>query len=139
MAPNLLKYALNMGDMRPEPIRSKVMFGGKYKEALENLMEILEEMFEWAEAEHFVIDSVIPGNNNIRLRITETEMGEQIIVNCVFWYHHNDQRYGLINIDLVTTGYKQKTKTHFVGTFGILDHENIKTRVCNDLITSVAF
>ncbi|MFZ4462110.1 MAG: hypothetical protein ACOYN2_06575 [Patescibacteria group bacterium] len=46
MAPNLLKYALNMGDMRPEPIRSKVMFGGKYKEALENLMEILEEMFE---------------------------------------------------------------------------------------------
>ncbi|MFZ4462109.1 MAG: hypothetical protein ACOYN2_06570 [Patescibacteria group bacterium] len=82
---------------------------------------------------------MIPGNNNIRLRITETEMGEQIIVNCVFWYHHNDQRYGLINIDLVTTGYKQKTKTHFVGTFGILDHENIKTRVCNDLITSVAF
>lgn len=139
MAPNLIKYALNMGDMRPEPIRSKVMFGGKYKEALENLMQMLEDTFEWAEAEHFVIDSVIPGNNNIRLRITETEMGEQVIVNCVFWYHHNDQRYGLINIDLVTTGYKQKTKTQFVGTFGILDHENIKNRVCNDLITSVAF
>lgn len=139
MAPNLLKYALNMGDMRVAPIKSKVMFAWNFKAELAKLIDKLEETFEAIQTKHFVVDSAIPGNTNIKIRLTDTELGEQMIVNCVFWYHHDDKRYGRINIDLVTSGYTQKNKVHFVWTFGILDTAGIEQKVCHDLVEIVKF
>lgn len=77
--------------------------------------------------------------NNIRLRISEPELGAEMIVNCVFWYHHEDERYGYINIDLVTSGLSRKGETRFVGAFNITDRAKIKDKVWRHLMGTVKF
>lgn len=129
-----------MDDLWKTSIKSKAKFSGNYKEELKGLVDLLDAAFEeksdWG---HFRIDSVASARTNIRLRISDTEFGDEIIVNCVFWYHHTDERYGHINVDLVTTGFSKKPETRFVGKFPITEHEAIKEKIWHDLSATVKF
>ncbi len=67
------------------------------------------------------------------MRIEDIERNLERIVNCVFWHHHDDERYGYINIDLVMTEFGMKSKTRFVGRFRVTDGEGIKNAVLKDI------
>ncbi|MDQ1343521.1 MAG: hypothetical protein QG650_240 [Patescibacteria group bacterium] len=129
-----------MDDLWRKSIKSKSRFTGKYKEELEKLIDLLDRTFEEeTEWGHFRIDSVMSARNNIRLRISDPEFGAELIVNCVFWYHHTDERYGYVNIDLVISGLSRKPEPRLVGKFGITDHDTIRAKVCHDLMKCVKF
>ena len=100
--------------MWKKPIKSKAKFAGKYKDELESLMDEIQETLENASCARFEVESVLPSGNKLRTRINDPELGGQIIVNCVFWYHHSDERYGYVNVDLVTSGLSKKTETKLV-------------------------
>lgn len=126
--------------MWKKPIKSKSRFSGDYKKELAKLVDSLDETFEnptdWG---HFVIDSVQSASTNVRLRVSDPDFGGQMIVNCVLWYHHDDEKYGYVNVDLVTSGLSRKTETRFVGKFNVSDHEAIVEKVCRDLSNCVRF
>lgn len=131
------RYAKKSKESALKPIRSTVMFQGKYKEELQKTMDILEKAIEEDLSEYFVVDSILGGNNNLKVRIDDQDQGVERIVNCMFRHHHTDERYGNIHIDLVTTGLGMKSKLHNVGKFGILDRGTIKERVLKDLVICV--
>ena len=54
-------------------IRSKVRFHGDYKEELKKLLEMAEEILEKELSLHFSVDSIASGNNEIKVRIDDTE------------------------------------------------------------------
>jgi hypothetical protein len=72
----------------------------------------------------------------LKIRLRDAEK-EPMILNCVFRYHHNDTKFGNINIDFVSSGFAKKPTVHMVGKFSIIDHETIKTKVLEDLIAGV--
>jgi hypothetical protein len=83
------------------------------------------------------VDSILGGNNNLKIRIDDPEQGVERIVNCMFRHHHTDERYGNIHIDLVTTGLGIKSTLHKVGKFSILDRGVIVERVLKDILVCV--
>lgn len=136
----VLKYRLSMDDLWKTSIKSKAKFSGDYKEELKKLVDLLDRTFEektdWG---RFRIDSAAASRTNVRLRISDAEFGDELIVNCVLWYHHTDEKFGYVNVDLVTTGFSKKPETLFVGKFSITDHEAILGKICHDLPSAVKF
>ncbi len=59
------------------------------------------------------------------------------MINCIFRYHHDDEKFGNVNIELVASEVSKKSRLHFVGKFQILDHRTIEERVLRDIITSI--
>ncbi|MDD5376658.1 MAG: hypothetical protein PHH16_00920 [Candidatus Gracilibacteria bacterium] len=131
------RYARKSKESALKPIRSTVMFQGKYKEELQKTMDAVESAIEKESGKHFVVDSILGGNNNLKVRIDDPEQGVERIVNCMFRHHHTDERYGNVHIDLVTTGLGIRSRSHTVGKFGILERETIKEKVLRDLVTCV--
>lgn len=108
------RYARKSKESALKPIRSTVMFQGKYKEELQRTMDMLEKAIEKDLEAYFIVDSILGGNNNLKVRIDDREQGVERIVNCMFRHHHTDERYGNIHIDLVTTGLGIKSRRHTV-------------------------
>lgn len=71
--------------------------------------------------------------------MSDPEYGSRLLVNCVFWYHHTDEKYGYVNVDLVTTGLKRKAETKFVGKFAVTDHEAVESAIRAGLKSVVKF
>lgn len=131
------RYARKSKESALKPIRSTVMFQWKYKEELQKTMDIIEKSIEEDLWDYFIVDSILWGNNNLKVRIDDQEQGMERIVNCMFRHHHTDERYGNIHIDLVTTGLGIKSRLHKVGKFSVLDRETIRERVLKDLVMCV--
>lgn len=136
----MLKYRLSFDDLGRKSINSRAKFAGKYKDELAKLYDVLDENFEketdWG---HFNMDSVATAGNNIRFRVSDPEYGSQLLVNCVFWYHHSDEKYGYVNVDLVTTGLGRKAETKLVGKFNITAREEIEAAIRAGLKACVKF
>lgn len=131
------RYARKSKESALKPIRSTVMFQGKYKEELQKTMDLIEKAIENESWKHFIVDSILGGNNNLKVRIDDTEQGVERIVNCMFRHHHMDERYGNIHIDLVTTGFGIKSTLHEVGKFNVLDRKTIIENILRDLLMCV--
>ena len=67
-------------------------------------MDIVEEAIEQDFQKNCIMNSILVGNNNIKIRMDDQNWGTTRIVNCVFRYNHTDERYGNVNVDLITTG-----------------------------------
>lgn len=137
MIANDVRYARKSKESGAKTIRSTVMFQGKYKEELKKTMDFIEEAIENDLKEHFIVDSILGGSNNLKVRIDDEDQGVERIVNCMFRHHHMDERYGNIYIDMVTTGFGIKSRLHEVGKFLITDRETMKEKVLRDLIVCV--
>ena len=84
-----------------------------------------------------MVDSIVGGRNSLKVRIDDAEHGVERIVSCEFSYRHSDERYGYVQIDLVTTGLGIKSRTHAVGRFPITDHAGMKDRITKDIVMCV--
>ncbi|MDD2745258.1 MAG: hypothetical protein PHU93_01855 [Candidatus Gracilibacteria bacterium] len=128
------RFTVAFNKIGTKPTQSKMKFTGKFKDELQKVSTMLETSFENATGHSFEIDAIVPGNNNIRLKISSEELAAEMQINCIFWYHHDDERYGRLNIDLATSGFSRKGKVKFVGTFDILDQETIREKVWKELL-----
>ena len=117
--------------------RSKAKFNGVFKDELEKTITMMELYFENELSELYVIDSVLAGANEIKIRVNDEEKWIRRMINCIFRYHHDEAKHGNINIELGVYEVSKKTKVHFVGTFKIKDRERIKKMLSEDVIASI--
>lgn len=100
-------------------------------------MEAVESRLDEEFANDDTILSILPGNANLKIRIRNDEEGVDGIINCVYWYKHNDIKFGYLNIDLVTTSHSETPKTRFIGKFNVMDREDIKERILEEIIETI--
>jgi hypothetical protein len=133
MMENTLRYR------KPEKqsTRSTVRFQWDFRAELQKTIDILEVYFEEELWKHFVVDSVLAWNNEIKIRINDDEKNIRRVVNCIFRYHHDEQKFWNINIELGLYELSKKTKVYFVGTFSIIDRERIKKILIKDVIQCI--
>jgi len=132
-----LGYMLKEKNKKPPVTRSTVMFHGDYKRELEKLLDVVDSAIENGLPEHLVVDSILGGNNNLKVRLEDTEHGVERIVNCMFRHHHTDERYGNIHIDLVTNGHGLKSELTSIGKFSIVDHATIREKILRGIVSCV--
>ncbi len=118
-------------------IRSKVRFHGDYKEELKKLLEMAEEILEKELSLHFSVDSIASGNNEIKVRIDDTEKWIARMITCSFRHHHDDVKYGRIYVELTVTEVSMKPRSHLVGQFSILDQKKICEKLLKDVLRSI--
>ncbi len=114
--------------------RSTVRFNGDYRAELQKTIDILELYFEAELPKSFFVDSVIAWGYEIKIRINDEEQNIRRVINCIFRYHHDEQKFGNINIELGSYELSKKTMVFFVGTFSIIDRERIKRVLLADVI-----
>ena len=122
---------------RPATILSKVKFAGKYEEELKKTIRAFEIVLEKGLAKKLCIDSIIVGNNNIKMHVDDMDRNILRMVNCIFRYDATNKRYGHCAIELVSNELSKKPRLHFVGKFWILDHEKINSAIAKDLEKSL--
>ncbi len=114
---------------------STARFHGKFKEELAKTIDIIWSTIEADIWEDFVFDSISSGNNNIKMIIHAKDVDERKNINCIFRYHHDDEWFGNVNIELVLSELSEKTKTRFVGKYSVLDRAKIKKDIVADILT----
>jgi hypothetical protein len=116
---------------------SKVMFWGDFKEELQKTIDALEEFMEKNLHEYFEVDSILGWRNNLKIRVNDRERNIEKMVNCIFRYHHNEEKFGFVNIEIVVSELSQKPRLHFVGRFGVLEREKIHKSILEDIIICI--
>ncbi|MBP9780143.1 hypothetical protein KBD33_06015 [Candidatus Gracilibacteria bacterium] len=116
---------------------SKIMFQGDFKKELQKTIDILGEYIEKNLCDSFEIDSVIGGRNSLKIRINDAEHNVNKMINCIFRYHHDEEKFGHVNIEIVASEHSKETKLHFVGRFGVLERDKINKSVFDDVLTSL--
>mgnify|MGYP001283843798 len=86
---NTLRYT------KPErqSTRSTVRFNGDFKAELQKTIDMLDVFFEAELGKYFVVDSVLSGNYEIKIRINDEEKNIRRVVNCIFRYHHDEKKF----------------------------------------------
>lgn len=133
----MLENALRYNKPEKQSSRSTVRFQWDFRSELQKTIDILDEFFEAELGKYFVVDSVLSGNYEIKIRINDDEKNIRRVVNCIFRYHHDEQKFWNINIELASYELSKKTKVHFVGTFSIIDRERIKKILLNDVLDCI--
>jgi hypothetical protein len=130
MIANTLKYK------KPERqwLRSTVRFNWDYRAELQKTIDMMELYFESELPKHFQIDSVIAWGYEIKIRINDPEQDIRRVINCIFRYHHDEQKFGNINIELGSYELSKKTMVHFVGTFSVIDRSRIQRILFEDVL-----
>ncbi len=134
---NMLENALRYNKPEKQSSRSTVRFQWDFRLELQKTIDILETYFEAELPKHFVVDSVLAGGNEIKIRINDDEQNIRRVVNCIFRYHHDEEKFGNINIELGSYEVSKKTMVYFVGTFSIIDRERIKKILFKDVISCI--
>jgi len=100
-------------------------------------MESVEARLDEEFANDDTVISILPGNTNLKIRIRNDDEGVDGIVNCVYWYKHNDIKFGYLHIDLVTTSHSEKPKTRYLGKFNVMDREDIREAVLREVLAEM--
>lgn len=133
----MLENALRYTKTEKQSTRSTVRFQWDFRDELQKTIDILEVYFEEELWKYFVVDSVLAWGNEIKIRINDDEKNIRRVVNCIFRYHHNEQKFWNINIELGSYELSKKTMIYFVGTFSITDRERIKKFLLKDVINCI--
>ncbi|MCK9272704.1 hypothetical protein M0P65_04110 [Candidatus Gracilibacteria bacterium] len=130
----MISKLVKMKEAQAGGIKSKVRFKGKFEDEFGKTVDLVEDFLEKELEKHFKLDSIISGNNNLKIRVNDAEQGIQRIVNCVFRYDKTDIKFGYTHIELASSELSKKSKLHYVGKFSITNREKIKEKILKDLI-----
>jgi hypothetical protein len=84
-----------------------------------------------------MIDSIIAGRSDIKIRINDTNTGIEKLMNCIFRYHHDDEKYGYVHIELTSYELSLKPRVHFMGKYSVTDRKNIEKDILKDLVICI--
>lgn len=97
-------------------------------------MDAVEARLDEAFADDDTVFSILPGNTNLKIRVRDDNLGVDGIINCVYWYKHNDIKFGYLHIDLVTTSHSERPKTHYLGKFNVMDRKEMAEKVLEEVL-----
>ena len=121
----------------PLTSKSKSKFFGDFRGELLGIISELEILLSTEIAIHFTLDSLITGANDIKIRVHEDSMGLEKIVTVIFRYHHDDEKYGNVHIEIMTYELSQRNKPRFLGKYFVMNRKKIIKNVCDEVIRSI--
>ncbi len=116
--------------------KSKKFFRDFKVELQKTLLE-LETLLTLELWKLFTVNSIFLGNNDIKIRIRDESLWLDKIVSVIFRYHHDDEKYGNVHVEIVAYELSKKTKTHFLWRFLVTDRKNINKEVLGMLILAI--
>lgn len=113
------------------------MFQGNFKAEVQRSIHELETFLEKELRSVYDDIYVESGRNNVKVRVIVRSEWIEKIINCIFRYHHDDEKFGNIHIELVVSEVSETSRLHFVGKFGVQDHRTIEKAVLQDLLKCI--
>jgi hypothetical protein len=86
---------------------------------------------------YFTVDSIIAGNNDIKIRVRDESNGWEKIISAILRYHHDDEKYGNVHIEIAANEKSKRNKSHFLGQFSVTDRKSIEKNVMKALILGI--
>jgi hypothetical protein len=114
-------------------VKSNIKFDGDFKKELKQTIEHL-----WIDIEkdpYMAINgnSIETWRNAIKLRIYDDLGNHERMNQYIFRYHHDDEWYGNVHIEVVTTGFSESSATDFLWTFWLKDYKKILEIILKNL------
>jgi hypothetical protein len=108
-----------------------------FRVELQKTLDILEETLQSEIPRDFVLDSIIAGHNELKIRIADEEKGLYRLVSVILRYHHDDEKYGNVHIEIIASEVSTKTKNQFLGKYLITDQKSIKKDVLQAVLRHI--
>ena len=117
--------------------RTRVKFFGDFRAELKKTLLELEKKLTQDIAEHFSIDSCDVGNNDIKIRVRDESVGSQKILSAIFRFHHDDEKYGNVHIEILVSEVSRKNQSLFLGKYLVTDRKKILPDVSKAIILGI--
>ena len=117
--------------------RTRVKFFGDFRAELEKTLLELEKNLREILSLLFTLDDVDVGNNDIKIRVRDESIGSEKIVSAILRYHHDDEKYGNVHIEILASEVSQKNKSHFLGKYLITNRKKIIPDVSQAIILGI--
>lgn len=105
--------------------RTRVKFFWDFKKELEKTLLELEIALTKEISAHFTLDTLDVGNNDIKIRVRDESIASQKILSAIFRFHHDDEKYGNVHIEILVSEVSRKNQSLFLGKYLVTDRKNI--------------
>lgn len=112
-------------------------FFGDFRVELEKTLRELEKTLREEISLHFTLDDIDVGNHDIKIRVRDESVGSEKIVSAIFRYHHDDEKYGNVHIEILASEVSQKNKSHFLGKYLVTNRKKIIPDVSSAIILGI--
>ena len=112
--------------------KSQTKFFWDFRVELEKRIAELETSLPTTLSEYFTVDSIHAGASDLKVRLTDRDESD-IILMIIFRYHHADEKYGNVHIEITLSGLSREKKVQFLGKFLVTDKKKIGTKIVEAL------
>lgn len=120
--------------VHPLASKSKVKFFGDFKSELRTTLLEIEKLLKIRAENDFMLDWIEVGNHEISIRARDGEDGAKKIVSAIFRYHHDDEKYGNVHIEIVVSELSEKNISHFLGKYLVTNRKEITPNVVHTML-----
>ena len=118
---NILKRSV----VHPLTSKSKVKFFGDFKSELRITLLEIEKALKTRVESDSLLDWIEVGNHEISIRARHTVDDPQKIISAIFRYHHDDEKYGNVHIEIVVSELSEKNIVEFLGKYLVTNRKKI--------------
>jgi hypothetical protein len=109
----------------PLSSKSKVKFFGDFKAELRKTLLLLEKELTIEIERDFTLDTFDVGTYDIKIRVRDESKGTQKIISAIFRFHHNDEKFGNVHIEVLVSELSEKNKSEFLGKYLVTNRKKI--------------
>ena len=117
--------------------KTQVKFFWDFRKELEKTMTELEVILTAELEKLFTIDSIISGNNDIKIRIRDEVEWTERRISAILRYHHDDEKYGNVHIEILVAELSERNKSLFLGKYLITDRKSIIKNILEASISAM--
>jgi hypothetical protein len=123
--------------VEPLTSKSKVKFFWDFKAELKKTLQEVEKVLIQRVEEEYTLDFVDVGNNDIRIRVRDEDLNSQKIVSAIFRFHHDDEKYGNVHIEILVSELSEKNQSQFLGKYLVTNRKKIVPDVVNMMLRGI--
>lgn len=105
--------------------RTRVKFFRDFRLELEKTLNELEKTLKEEISLHFTLDDIEVGNHDIKIRVRDESVGSEKILSAIFRYHHDDEKYGNVHIEILVSEVSRKNQSLFLGKYLVTNRKKI--------------
>ncbi len=121
----------------PLTTKSKVKFFGDFRAELTKTIAQVEKELTTQVEHDFILDWIEVGNHDLRIRTRDVLSGSQKIITVHFRYHHDDERYGNVYIEVQVSEHSEKNNSQFLGKYLVTNRKKIVPDVIDMMMRGI--
>lgn len=129
-----MKIFWKVKDMEEISIKSKSKFDDDFFGQIETLIEKLDNMVSGNIGKKYSVEYTNYSNNSIKIKINDNQKSIFKLIHCKLTYKQNDINFWYIHPEILSDVKWQKTITHKLEKFNIVDHKKILDSISEKLI-----